>query len=71
MKYDKEQAKKHRWRIPEKQFFLLGYFGGGIAGLFSMFLFHHQTKHLAFYVHFLLSIILDLWILTFFQISIF
>lgn len=52
MYYDKRQAKKKRWRIPEFNLLLLGIIGGGIGGLLGQRLFHHKTKKFRFYFAF-------------------
>lgn len=45
---DKRKAIKHRWRIKESTLILLCVLGGSIGGLFSMYLFHHKTRHIKF-----------------------
>ena len=40
--YDKFQAKRGGWRIPEKV--LLGLIGGGLGGLAGMLVFRHKTR---------------------------
>lgn len=50
MKVDKERAKKHRWRIPEKTLFLAALLGGSAGAWLGMYLFHHKTKHWYFVV---------------------
>ena len=42
---DKRRAKKKRWRIPEKTFFITAFLGGGIGVWTGMYLFRHKTKH--------------------------
>lgn len=42
---DKQKAKKHKWRTPEKVLFLFVILGGGIGGTAGMYAFHHKTKH--------------------------
>lgn len=48
MAIDKQRARKHRWRIPEKTLFLIAALGGSIGSILGMFLFHHKTRHLSF-----------------------
>ncbi len=48
MWYDKKQAKKHGWRVPEARIFMLAALLGGPGVLFGMFIFRHKTKHLKF-----------------------
>ena len=45
MGIDKQRAKKHLWRIPEKTLFLAVILGGGIGGTAGMFFFRHKTRH--------------------------
>ena len=45
---DKRKAIKHKWRVKESTLILLCILGGSIGGLFSMYLFHHKTKHIKF-----------------------
>lgn len=45
MGIDKQKAKKHRWRIPEKTLFLFALFGGCLGSIAGMYLFRHKTKH--------------------------
>lgn len=43
--YDKRSAKRDGWRIPEKRFFRLAFFGGAIGIYLGMKKFRHKTKH--------------------------
>ena len=45
---DKRRAKQHRWRVPEKTFFLIALAGGSPGAVLGMRLFHHKTRHRAF-----------------------
>lgn len=45
---DKKKAIKHHYRIPENILLLISFIGGCFGSIFSMFLFHHKTKHLKF-----------------------
>ena len=49
MGLDKKYAKQGKWRIPEKELFLLALFGGVYGAVAGMFFFHHKTKHWYFY----------------------
>ncbi|RDU23940.1 DUF1294 domain-containing protein [Anaerosacchariphilus polymeriproducens] len=60
MKLDKDKARKHQWRIPEKTLFILALLGGSVGSIFGMRIFHHKTKHLHF--------IIGMPIILFFQI---
>lgn len=42
---DKRQAKKGRWRIPERTLLLLPLLGGSVGGILGMAVFHHKTRH--------------------------
>lgn len=48
MNYDKNQARKHQWRVPEGRIFLLALILGGPGVLLGMYLFRHKTKHAKF-----------------------
>ena len=48
MGIDKYQAKKEKWRIPERRLFLSAILGGSIGAILGMALFRHKTKHLYF-----------------------
>ena len=50
MLVDKEKAKKHLWRIPERTLFAAALVGGSVGALLSMYLFHHKTHHWYFVV---------------------
>ena len=45
MVVDKRKAKKHRWRVPEKTFFLIALAGGSPGAILGMYAFHHKTRH--------------------------
>lgn len=47
---DKKRAKKKRWRIPEKTFFITAFLGGGIGVWAGMYLFRHKTRHWYFVI---------------------
>lgn len=59
MGVDKQKAKKHAWRIPEKNLLLLGFFGGGLGGLLGMKVFRHKTKHTYFAATYFTGILLS------------
>ena len=50
MGIDKNKAKKHAWRIPEKTLFLASLLGGSIGTWAGMYVFRHKTKHWYFVV---------------------
>lgn len=50
MGMDKQKAKHHAWRIPEKILFLISLLGGSAGSWAGMYLFHHKTRHWYFVV---------------------
>lgn len=50
MGMDKEKAKKHAWRIPEKTLFFVSLIGGSVGTWAGMYLFRHKTKHWYFVI---------------------
>ena len=50
MAMDKNKARHHAWRIPEKILFLVSILGGSVGTWAGMYLFHHKTKHWYFVV---------------------
>lgn len=42
---DKHKARKRKWRIPEKVFFLMALLGAGPGIYTGMLLFRHKTRH--------------------------
>ncbi len=42
---DKRKAKKHKWRISEKNIFLIALLCGSLGCLLGMNIFRHKTKH--------------------------
>jgi uncharacterized membrane protein YsdA (DUF1294 family) len=50
MGIDKEKAKRHAWRIPEKTLFLVSLLGGSVGTWLGMYLFRHKTKHWYFVI---------------------
>lgn len=45
MHSDKERAKKHRWRIPERTLFAVSLLGGSAGAWAGMYVFRHKTRH--------------------------
>lgn len=58
MAYDKKQAKKGKWRVPERRLLTLGILGGGLGGLLSQKFYRHKTQKPVFYVCFILGVFL-------------
>lgn len=50
MVIDKQKAKAHAWRIPEKTLFLVSLLGGSLGTWCGMYLFRHKTKHWYFVI---------------------
>ena len=48
--YDKFQAKKGGWRIPERLLLTLSLLGGGVGGLAGMLVFRHKTRKTYFWI---------------------
>lgn len=48
MGMDKKKAKQKKWRIPEKNLFLVAAIGGSVGIMIGMYVYHHKTKHLTF-----------------------
>lgn len=65
MCYDKNEAKKHEWRISEKTFFIISLIGGSIGGLLGMKVFHHKTKKWYFKYGFLVILLMQICLTVF------
>lgn len=50
MHIDKQKAIKNQWRIPERVLIGIGILGGSLGCIAGMRIFHHKTKHLAFWL---------------------
>ncbi|MFA9423875.1 MAG: DUF1294 domain-containing protein [Sedimentibacter sp.] len=48
--WDKQKAKKDKWRIKEKTLHLTSFLGGTLGSIAAMILFHHKTRKVAFVV---------------------
>ena len=48
MCYDKHNAKKGKWRVPESRIFLAAAIGGSVGVWLGMQQFHHKTLHKKF-----------------------
>ncbi|MDO4944807.1 MAG: DUF1294 domain-containing protein [Ruminococcus sp.] len=55
---DKQKAKKHKWRIPEKTLLGICLMGGFVGGFLGMQAFRHKTKHWYFYAVIVLSAVI-------------
>ena len=47
---DKSKARRHRWRIPEKTFFVIAALGGSFGTYGGCLFFRHKTKHPQFMI---------------------
>jgi len=47
---DKQKAKTHQWRTPERVLFLVSLLGGSLGTWAGMYLFRHKTKHWYFVI---------------------
>lgn len=47
---DKSKARKNKWRIPEKTFFIVSILGGSLGTWLGMYAFRHKTRHWYFAV---------------------
>lgn len=63
MWYDKRQAERKKWRVPEARILICGSLGGGLGGLLARSLFRHKTKKAKFLICFLLGVVLDIVLL--------
>lgn len=45
---DKQRAKNHAWRIPERNLLAIAVLGGALGAFLGMRIFHHKTKHFIF-----------------------
>ncbi len=50
MGIDKNRARRHRWRIPERILFLAALLGGSAGSVLGMWLFWHKTRNKLFAV---------------------
>ena len=65
MGVDKKKAIKHKWRIPEKNLFLIAILGGSLGGIIGMRVFRHKTKHMYFVVGFPLIFIVQVGVIMY------
>ena len=63
---DKQRAKKHQFRIPEKTLWLVALFGGAVGTTLGMQMFRHKTKHFSFKIGFPLLAIIDIAVMIYF-----
>ena len=69
MWWDKHEAKLGDWRISEKALFLLVILGGGIGGIFGMYIFRHKTRKWYFKIGFPIILIIEIILGIYFGIK--
>ncbi|EOH87387.1 DUF1294 domain-containing protein [Enterococcus villorum] len=67
MGYDKYQAKRGKWRVPESNLIFVSLLGGGIGGLISREVFRHKTRKKKFTIGFAAGVVVDLILIYFFH----
>jgi uncharacterized membrane protein YsdA (DUF1294 family) len=65
MYIDKEKAKKDKYRISEKTFFVISLLLGAIGTYIGMYKFRHKTKHNLFTIGIPVMIVLNLFTVYF------
>lgn len=60
MGIDKQKARKKRWRIPEKTFFIVSLLGGSAGTWAGMYAFRHKTRHWYFVIGIPLMLLLQI-----------
>ena len=63
MWFDKNRAKRHKWRVPESRLFLTAGLFGSAGVLLGMITFRHKTKHPSFVYGIPLILFADIMIL--------
>ncbi|MBQ9091359.1 MAG: DUF1294 domain-containing protein [Anaerotignum sp.] len=58
MAIDKRRAIKDKWRVPEKNFYILAVLGGGAGGLLAMMTVRHKTRHIDFILVYTITAVL-------------
>ncbi|WP_265457181.1 DUF1294 domain-containing protein [Enterococcus sp. HY326] len=69
MGLDKQKARKHQWRVPEKTLLALGIIGAGFGGLIGQQVFHHKTRKPKFYAAFFIGVMVALVLIYMFDKS--
>jgi uncharacterized membrane protein YsdA (DUF1294 family) len=59
MGHDKRQARRAKWRVPEKRLFLLAAIGGAVGGWLGMRAWRHKTQHTSFAIGFPLLMVFN------------
>ena len=50
MGIDKRKARRHKWRVPEKTFFIIALLLGSVGTWIGMYVFRHKTRHWYFVI---------------------
>lgn len=67
MGIDKQRARKHQWRIPEKTLFFVALLLGSLGTWTGMYVFHHKTKHWYFVIGMPLILVVQVILLLTFK----
>lgn len=67
--FDKHQARKNKFRIPELVLFFIAAIGGAFAMLLTMKIIHHKTSHKRFMLGLPLFIIIQVFLFIFMFVS--
>ena len=59
MAYDKQCARRKKWRVPERNLFFAAACFGGLGGVLGMILLRHKTKHWYFRLFFPLFLLIQ------------
>lgn len=70
MLIDKQKARAHAWRIPERTLMTFAALGGSLGTLLAMRICRHKTKHIKFTIgvpilfaaHIVICILMNTWI---------
>lgn len=62
---DKYKARKRKWRIPERNFFILSALGGGPGVYTGLLIFRHKTRHRSFMLGIPLIILIQVLVVYF------
>jgi uncharacterized membrane protein YsdA (DUF1294 family) len=62
--FDKYQAQRKGWRVPEVWLHVLAFAGGFLGGWAGLFWFRHKTDHFFFMIMLVLATALHIWFLS-------
>ena len=62
MALNKKRAIRGRRRVPEKTLLLMAILGGSIGEFVGMFTQHHKTKHISFYLAYVLTAVMHIFL---------